>query len=153
MVVYSFAQTESIITSGVSEIGGCFTSSSSEIALTSPTKYSSPFDICGFQKVTAIIEVAAVHLLGLNLMSREDFARQGSCPGCPTPQLGLAVRTSSSPDDSRSPSGWHNLLVDFWHCYVPPEHWNQGTRRKFKPKEMKFPETGTQQWNSQEVKK
>lgn len=72
MVVYSFAQTEGTVTSGVSEIGGCFTSSSSEIALTSPTKYSSPFDICGFQKVTAIIEVAAIHLLGLNLISRED---------------------------------------------------------------------------------
>lgn len=87
MVVYSFAQTEGIITSGVSEIGGCFTSSSSEIALTSPTKYSSPFDICGFQKVTAIIEVAAIHLLELNLMSREDCEAR-KLPRVPNPTAG-----------------------------------------------------------------
>lgn len=86
MMVCSFAQAEGIITSRIYEIGRWLVSSSSEIALTSPTKYSSPFDICGFQKVTAIIEVAAIHLLGLNPVSPvPTLCQGGKLPRVPNP--------------------------------------------------------------------
>lgn len=113
MLLWSFAQAEGIITSGICEIGRWLASSSSEIALTSPTKYSSPVDICGFRKITTIIGVPAIHLLGLNPVSPVPSLCRGGCfPGCPTPQPGLAVhaRSSPNPDASCSPPGWHNLL-------------------------------------------
>lgn len=99
MVVCSFAQTEGIIASGIREIGRYFTSSSSEIALTSPTKYSSPFDICGFQNVTAIIEVAAIHFLGLNLMSPVPPCQRGKLPRVPNPtaRSGCPCRVQPQP--------------------------------------------------------
>lgn len=121
MVVCSLAQTEGIITSGICEIGRCFTSSSSEIALTSPTKYSSPFDICGFQKVTAVIEAAAIHLLGLNPVSHVPYLPGGKLPRMPNPtgRSGCPGRVQPQPWCFLQLPGWHNLLSNLLALLCP----------------------------------
>lgn len=58
------------------------------------------FDICGFQKVTAIIKVAAIHLLGLNPVSPvPTLCQEGKLPRVPNPTAwsGCPCRVQSQP--------------------------------------------------------